>query len=106
MRVLFTLMAILVFYTSTAHAGEKFMALWPKERASHQQDMDERAAAYKERGQEYVDHLYETGGEERMPDNAKMYDLDSPVTPRNVNVDEVAKIVKDNIGDEPTTLNQ
>ena len=81
---------------------EKYMVLWPKERAAHQQAMDERAVAYKARGQDYVDHLYATGGETPMPDDTNMYEFEGVkegvIKPQPVDIEQVAKIVKESTG--------
>lgn len=77
-----------------AKAEEKLMVLWPKQRAAHQIVMDDHAAAYKVRGQAYVDHLYATGGEEEMP-AADDLGLGGEIEPVPINVGQVAAIVKD-----------
>lgn len=77
-----------------AKAEEKLMVLWPKQRAAHQATIEDHAAAYKARGQAYVDHLYDTGGEEEMPP-ADDLTLGGEIDPVPINVGQVADIVKD-----------
>lgn len=72
-------------------AEEKLMVLWPKQRAAHQNTMDDNAAAYKARGQAYVDHLYETGGETPMGDDMSQTEIE----PVPINVGQVADMVKE-----------
>lgn len=79
--------------SSAAQAEEKLMVLWPKQRAAHQVTMDDQAAAYKARGQAYVDHLYATGGEEQMP-VADDLSMGGEIEPVPINVGQVADMVK------------
>ncbi len=90
--VLSALMMALGF-SSVAKAEEQLMVLWPKQRASHQVTMDDQAAAYKARGQAYVDHLYATGGEEPMP-AADDLSMTGEIVPVPINVGQVADMVK------------
>jgi rhamnose utilization protein RhaD (predicted bifunctional aldolase and dehydrogenase) len=85
------MMAICV--SSAAKAEEKLMILWPKQRAAHQIVMDDHTAAYKARGQAYVDHLYDTGGEEPMP-AADDLSMGGEIEPVPINVGQVAEMVK------------
>lgn len=80
-------------FSVSARAEERLMVLWPKQRASHQATMDEQSAAYKARGQAYVDHLYATGGEEPM-EAADDLSLTGEIEPVPINVGQVADMVK------------
>jgi hypothetical protein len=80
-------------FSSVAKAEEQLMVLWPKQRAAHQVVMDDHAAAYKARGQAYVDHLYATGGEEQMPP-ADDLSMGGEIQPVPINVGQVAEMVK------------
>lgn len=87
------LVAGIVLISGSAMAGDQLMVLYPHQRAAHQSKMDENAARYWARGQDYVDHLYATGGEEPMPESDDLLDeLDDNVVP--VDVGQVADMVK------------
>ena len=93
------LMAVLALCVapSAAQAEEQLLVLWPKQRAAHQEQMDDNAVKYLARGQSYIDHLYATGGEEEMP--APEGFMDEPLEVSDtvpVNVNEVADIIKEN----------
>lgn len=82
-----------------AQAEERYMTLWPNQRASHQAEIESDAEVYHARGQSYVDHLYDSGGESDItdPDNLHQMDLDlypAALQPVDVDIDEVAGIVK------------
>ena len=79
--------------SSVAKAEEQLMVLWPKQRAAHQIVMDDHAAAYKARGQTYVDHLYATGGEVELPP-ADDLSMAGEIEPVPINVGQVADMVK------------
>jgi hypothetical protein len=91
--VTFGLMMSVVGFSSAAFAEEKLMVLWPKQRAAHQITMDDQAAAYHARGQAYVDHLYDTAGEEPMPP-ADDFMGQGEIQPVPINVGRVAEMVK------------
>lgn len=108
MRFSLSVMAVLlaVFGASNAQAAE--MKLWPNQRANHQAEMHEQAASYKERGQDYVNHTYATGGEEPMPaaenisaprdysvpGSAAASGNSNDIKARRVDINEVAEIIK------------
>lgn len=81
----------------TAQAEEQLLTLFPKQRAAHQDKMDATQMRYLARGQEYIDHLYATGGEEVMSEPEGFMDEmdieESDTVPINVN--EVATIIKE-----------
>lgn len=91
---LLALTTLTLVFPSFAQAEEQLMILWPKQRAAHQIVMDDQAAAYKARGQAYVDHLYATGGEEQMPAPDDV-SLTGDIRPIPINIGQVANIVKD-----------
>lgn len=99
--VTFVVAAILAILCSggAAQAEERYMTLWPNQRASHQAEIESDAEVYHARGQSYVDHLYDSGGESDItdPDNLHQMDLDlypAALQPVDVDIDEVAGIVK------------
>ena len=75
-------------------ADDQLMILYPHQRESHQNKMDQNALKYQMRGQDYVEHLYATGGEEQIsePDDF-MTDLETDTVP--VDAGQVANIIKD-----------
>lgn len=85
--------ASLAGFASDVRAEEQLMVLWPKQRASHQGTMDAQAQHYQSRGQQFVDHLYATGGEEPMAPDAEL--IPSEIDPQSVQVDDVARIIRD-----------
>jgi hypothetical protein len=95
-RDLFKAACFLVFLlTGPAQADDQLMNLFPKQRASHQEQMDAYAAHYQERGQAYVDHTYATGGEEPMEPDTLIGDLkDESIDTVPVDAGEVADLVK------------
>ncbi|MBL8639048.1 MAG: hypothetical protein JNK24_01705 [Alphaproteobacteria bacterium] len=83
----------------TAQAEERYMTLWPNQRASHQADIETDAEKYHARGQSYVDHLYDTGGESDITDPDDLHEMDlelypAALQPVDVDINEVAGIVK------------
>lgn len=84
-------------FAGGVQADDQLMILFPKQRASHQEQMDAYSAHYLERGQAYVDHLYATGGEEPMePDSLLVTELkDDPIETVPVDTAEVADLVKE-----------
>jgi hypothetical protein len=78
----------------TAHAEEKLMELWPNQRAKHFVQSQDAAARYEARGQNYVDHLYTTGGESPIEPAADyMADGQPEIDPVPVDVNQVSQIV-------------
>lgn len=76
-------------------ADDQLMTLFPKQRASHQEQVDVYAGHYQERGQAYVDHLYATGGEEPMEPDTLIGELkDESIDTVPVDTGEVADLVK------------
>ena len=63
MTILGLLMMVSLVIVSTTVQAEEYMDLWPNQRAKHQVTMDEQAATYKSRGNDYVNHIYASGGE-------------------------------------------
>ena len=92
--IVFGAVILAVGSSSAAQAQERLMVLWPKQRAAHQVVIDDRTAAYKARGQAYVDHLYATGGEEPMPAGDDL-SMTGDIQPVPINVGQVADLVKD-----------
>ena len=93
--ILFSLLTMF-FVIPAVQAGDDLMVLWPKQRAAHQIVIDDHQESYRARGQEFVEHMYATGGEEQMPDaEASIASIGDAVNPKPVDVEEVAKIVKD-----------
>ncbi|MBL8637789.1 MAG: hypothetical protein JNN09_04760 [Alphaproteobacteria bacterium] len=89
--------SFLVFLvTGPVQADDQVMNLFPKQRASHQEQVDSYAAHYQERGQAYVDHMYATGGEEPMePDTLLVGELkDESIDTVPIDTGEVADLVK------------
>lgn len=99
--VVFSAVMMAIGFSSVAKAEEQLMVLWPKQRAAHQVVMDDHAAAYKARGQAYVDHLYATGGEEPMP-AADDLSMGGEIEPVPINVGQVAEMVKETDPDTQT----
>lgn len=96
-RALFKAASFLIFLaTGPVQADEQVMNLFPKQRASHQEQVDSYAAHYQERGQAYVDHMYATGGEEPMePDTLLVGELkDESIDTVPIDTGEVADLVK------------
>lgn len=94
-RILTIILLGISAVTSSAQADE-LLYLFKNQRAQYQELVDERAAEYKARGQEYVDHLYATNGEESMPEPDNMFPLENLVErEKKVDIDEVAEIVKE-----------
>lgn len=94
----FILLSLLTMFcvVPAVQADDSLMVPWPKQRAAHQIVIDEHKEAYRARGQDYVDHMYATGGEEPMPDAAaSIASIGDGLNPKPVNVEEVAEIVKD-----------
>ncbi|MDD3020949.1 MAG: hypothetical protein PHX61_08245 [Alphaproteobacteria bacterium] len=81
-----------------ARAEEQLMNLWPNQRVIHDREMGMQAEEYHVRGQEYVDHLYATGGETPIAESDAIHDVLMDVypiiDPVDVNIDEVATIIK------------
>lgn len=78
---------------SRASADEQLMVLWPKQRASHQELMETQKQHYNARGKEYVDHIYASGGETPVTPDTEL--VPSEITPQPVQVDDVARIIRD-----------
>jgi hypothetical protein len=77
-----------------AQADDKLMNLYPTSRAKYVEKSEYNAAKYKTRGQQYVDHQYDTGGETPMPEDQDV-ELESEDDTVPVDVNAVANIVKD-----------
>ncbi len=94
--------SLMVFGSFSVRADEQLMNLWPNQRASHDQEMGIKAQEYQMRGQEYVDHLYATGGESSLQELDSIHDeavdLYPMIDPVEVNIDEVANIIKSKDG--------
>ncbi len=97
----FTLAAIIAMMGGprTAQAEERYMTLWPNQRASHQAEIETDAEKYHARGHAYVDHLYDTGGESDITDPDDLHEMDlelypAALQPVDVDINEVAGIVK------------
>ncbi len=87
--------SLVLLVTSSAQADDQVMNLFPKQRASHQDQMDAYAAHYQERGQAYVDHMYATGGEEPMEPDTLIGELkDESLDTVPIDTGEVADLVK------------
>ncbi len=88
------LMAGTALVSGRVMADDQLMILYPHQRESHQNKMDQNALKYQMRGQDYVEHLYATGGEEQIsePDDF-MTDLETDTVP--VDAGQVANIIKD-----------
>lgn len=95
-RALFKAASFLIFLaTGPVQADEQVMNLFPKQRASHQEQVDSYAAHYQERGQAYVDHMYSTGGEEPMEPDILIGELkDESIDTVPIDTGEVADLVK------------
>lgn len=88
-------------FASNVRAEEELMVLWPKQRTAHQATMDAQAQHYQSRGKEYVDHLYATHGEEPITPDVEL--VPSEITPEPVQVDDVARIIRDKADAAPAS---
>lgn len=73
------------------------MNLFPSQRAAHQEQIDAAAFAYHDRGAAYVENLYTNQGEKLLDDDQGLLFLEGgDVSPKPVNIQEVADIIKEN----------
>ena len=108
MRFSLSVGAVLLAHFVAAPVQAAEMKLWPNQRANHQVEMTGQAASYKERGRDYVNHTYATGGEEPMPaaesvSSPRDYSLPgsaaasgntNDIKARKVDINEVAEIIR------------
>lgn len=87
-----SLMVAVLGFSAVAQAEEQLMVLWPNQRATHQVNIEEQGAAYKARGEAYVDHLYATGGETSLaPETGSMFSSD--VQPVPIDITDVVNMI-------------
>lgn len=96
MRFFLFLTLVTLCAAPQARAEEQLMELFPKQRAEHQVTIDQQAAKYQTRGQAFVDNIYANHGEVPMADPEDLFMEMGDIEPEEVNVDEVANIIKEN----------
>ena len=87
-----SIMVTLLGFSAVAQAEEQLMPSWPNQRATHQSAIDEKTAAYKARGDAYVDHLYMSGGETQIVAESGAL-FNSEVEPVPININDVVNMI-------------